>query len=398
MQLCELKKKMKFARETMRCPLCRSPRTATIAASAHSPADCAAPTLHPQPPAPMRSPAPTRVGAIHHIRAPHRTAAVSRWRRGGTPRHASRVAIRLWLVVYSILAMCVLLCTAMAAAMSARSLAFLDFAQGLNRASGNVLSAANATGRGYVDCAAYPAACDASAAYAVYFRVWHVPPLAATNAWTAVGMLNPVVDVAEAMYLLAELPSWNATAAATAATLPSVSDDLRQVPALATILLVRAACCACLFVASACIRNAQSASSPWLVQLVDALLRLTTVVGGLVWLGVAASVQSEFLASFCRRMPHVEYALGIVFSFVPGVVAVPIALQHGTGAKTCSLAGAANASVFLALPLAAAWACTFVGGLLLCTCGPRVYVACRSSTTLAAAVPSSSRAHRRSVQ
>lgn len=261
---------------------------------------------------------------------------------------------------YCLVALCMVACTIIAVVLATTSLDFMDFDNGINRVSGNVLSSPM---NSYVNCTAYPASCSDTAVYQTYFREWYVGPLATTNVWTTVGMSNVVVDIVEAAYLIAELPSWDAAASAS-----ELNVCVECVDSLALVFLLRAIGGLIMCIMGAWIRNTTVDAVPWLVRGISKVQAWCTSVGILVWLCASAKIQSDLLHSFCLRFAGVRYAVGIVFSFVPGVIAVPLTLQSDADAETCSLGDAEDVSVFLTLPLVVAYVFTVIGSLVACAC------------------------------
>ena len=267
----------------------------------------------------------------------------------------------LWLACYGVLVVCILACTATAIVLAATSLSFLDFESGLNRVPGNVLSVANNT-EGTIDCAVYPASCSTSAVYATYFRRWHVGPLAKANAWTAVGIGTIAADIAEAAYLLVELSSWDTYASAASELVPTLSFRAAPVAALAAVLLLRATCNIVLYVVTHRLRKIVGKTLPHFVRMTSNVMWFVTTAGSITWVIVAAIIQNNLLCSFCLRISNIGYVMGIVFSFVPGIVAIPMSIKQSADADTCSLAGAEDADVFLTLPLVVSWIDTTLFG------------------------------------
>ncbi len=262
-------------------------------------------------------------------------------------------------------------------ALAVTSLGFMQFDRGINRVPGNVLS--SPAHHSSLNCSVYPASCSETAAYRTYYREWHVGPLATANAWTAVGAFNVIVDAAEAAYLLAEVPTWDAVASASDADVCG-----HCVLGLALAFAMRAFCGLMLCCMGAWIRARAGDAMPSIVRNVWYVQVWTTTLGGLAWLGAAASIQSNLLASFCVHFAHVRYVVGLVFSIIPGMIALPLTLREGSDAGTCVLAGTeGDASVFLELPLVVAWAGTLCGTLVVCICCAK---ACSSDCSACAAV------------
>lgn len=254
---------------------------------------------------------------------------------------------------------------------------FLDFEDGLNAVSSNVLQVNNEV---LPNCQAYGACCnpdvkpyklchDGSYYYTTYFREWFVQPTDRFELWVALLMANPIVDIVESATLFSHLPEWtraarsNDTAAADHIQDPTSPNMVCEacVQALAVGLAARAVVMVISTIFVLTFNKDLCRASP-IVDSEMHKLECVAIVGMWCWVGLQAVCavmwllgvsiyQGNILQSYCTSSVEPQwYGVALFFSFVPGVAVMPLvtwSLQH----TACTVLHAVNAHIFFPVPL-----------------------------------------------